>query len=551
MTVQTRTREEKERAATALQDDLIDRAVVSATQGRDSLIEAPTGAGKSRMYTRLAKTLGEHGYRIFVAAHRKNLVTQGADNYDKWNEARIGETTIGMNGEMDQRGQTVFSTIQTASSEKSLAALQKYDVLIIDEAHHATEDHEQYNAVLAKMMKDNPNLLVIGVTATPPEQRKGLHPKLERADHHVATFEQVVEAGLVVIPDTVRPNILLRDGRTNVEDLVERHRADPRSAEIEGGITRDMRALLPDNWTEVCADMFDRHLHDRRSLGFQERIKEAEELREELGGRGYNVATIHSRVKNADKVLRDFRHGAYDALMSVDMISEGYDVPACEGVLLTKHQTSKKELQQIYGRISRGLGGETERTRLPLLVDLGASTRMHGDLGAIAQVQSLRGDIERDAVTPHELLPGKSTRAFSPWVPLSPVRPDAPQVYGTSIDGRLIYAAETAKGFVAVTTEHHQKKGDKVELFVVPGAARKGVVDPDRLGAWMRDRIPTNERELAQMTARSERGMSRLESLLKADFDRNGPSITRMVQMMALPPVPKGQDIRVVTEWGR
>lgn len=548
MSVQIKTTEEKERAATILQDDLIDLAVASAAAGRNSLIESPTGSGKSRMYTRLAKLLCEQGHTVFVAAHRRNLVTQGARNYGKWNDAADGETTIGMSGEIDQSGQTVFSTIQTASSEKSLAVLKKYDVLIIDEAHHATADHDQYNALIAKMMKDNPGLLVIGVTATPPEQRKGLHRVLESADHHVATFEQVVEAGLVVIPDTVRPNILLKDGRS-VRDLVERHRADPRSAEIEGGVTREMRQLLPTDWVQKGADEYDAHLWDRRSLGFYERIKDAEEMREELQGRGYDVATLHSRVKNPEKILLDFQHGRYDSLASVDMISEGYDVPACEGILLGKFQTSEKELRQIYGRTSRGLGGDEERRRRPLLVDLGASTLIHGELGAIARVQSLRGDIERDAVSNVELLPGKSTRSFSPWVALVQTRPDAPQVYGTSIDGRLIYASETSKGFIAVTTDHHEKKGDKVLLFEVPGATRKGVVDHEILGDWMRQKIPTNERSLAQMTSVSDRGASRLESLLKADFDRNGASITRMVQMMGMPPIPKGQRMQMGAGW--
>jgi superfamily II DNA or RNA helicase len=550
VTVQTRTREENERAATALQDDLIDRAVRNSREGRNSLIEAPTGAGKSRMYTRLAKTLAGKDRRVFVAAHRLNLVSQGADNYDRWNDADAGETTLGMKGVIDQTGQVVFSSVQTASSERSLAALDRYDVLVIDEAHHATRDHEQYGALIAKMTKDNPGLVVVGVTATPPELHAGLHPVLERADHIVATFEQTIEAGLVIIPDTVRPKATLSDQRTTVADLVEQHRADPRSAEIEGGITASMRRLLPADWTETCADMYERHLHGRRSLGYQETIREAEQLREELSGRGYEVATVHSRARHPEKVLQDYRQGRYDALLSVDMISEGYDVPNCEGILLTKYQTSEKELRQIYGRASRGLGGE-QRERLPLLVDMGASTLMHGNLEAIARLQSLRGDIDRDVVENVELLPGKSTRAFSPWVQLDRARADSPQVYGTSIDGRLIYAAETSKGFVAVTTEHHQKKGDKVQLFEVPGAPRKGVIEPERLGDWMRARIHTNERALAQMTSRSERGVSRLESLLREDFDRNGPSITRMVQMMAMPPVPKGQDVWASAAWQR
>lgn len=550
MAVQVRTKEEIEKAVTALQDDLIARAVDSSRSGRNSLIEAPTGAGKSRMYTRLAKELAGSDKRVFVAAHRLALVTQGADNYDKWNGTHEGETTLGMKGEIDQSGQIVFSSIQTASSYKTLDQLERYDILVIDEAHHATEDHVQYGALIAKMKKDNPDLIVVGATATPPELHKGLHAELVNADHHVATFEQAVEAGAVIIPETIRPHYLLKDRRSTVADVVDRHRANPRSAEIEGGVTSEMRQLLPPEWIELCADMYERHLAGRPSLGFQERIKEAEELREELSGRGHEVATVHSRVLNVDRVMRDYKHGRYEALMSVDMISEGWDVPHCRGILLTKYQTSEKELKQIYGRTSRGLG-RVEGEGPSLLVDMGASTLMHGDIGAIARVQSLRGDIDRDVVAPEELLPGKSQRSFSPWVALEPLRQGAPQVYGTSIDGRLIYAAETAKGYVALTTEMHEKKGSKVELFEVPGQVRKGIVTPDRLGDWMRGRIHTNERALAQMTTCSERGMSRLESLLREDFDRNGASITNMVQMMAMPPIPKGQQIQTGSGWHR
>ncbi|MFZ3481765.1 DEAD/DEAH box helicase [Sphingomonas sp. 3-13AW] len=542
MALQVRTREEIERAATALQDDLIARAVSSSREGRNSLIEAPTGAGKSRMYTRLANELAGSDKRVFVAAHRLALVTQGADNYDRWNDSRQGETTLGMKGDIDQSGRIVFSSIQTASSEKNLEKLAHYDILVIDEAHHATQDHIQYCALIDRMKKSNPNLIVVGATATPPELHKGLHPELAKADHHVATFEQAIEAGIVVVPETVRPHYLLNDERSTVADVVNRHRADPRSAEIEGGVTRDMRGLLPANWIELCADMYEKHLSGRQSLGFQERISEANELCEELRGRGIRASTVHSKIRDVEKVMRAYKHGEYEALLSVDMISEGWDVPKCRGILLTKYQTSEKELRQIYGRTSRGIErahGETA----PLLVDLGASTLMHGDLGAIARLQSLRGDIDRDVVPSDELLPGKSRRAFSPWVPMPARSPDAPQVFGTSIDGRLIYAAETAKGYVAVTTAHHEKRGDKVELLDIPGQVRKGIVSPDRLGHWMRAHIHTNERALAQMTSRSGQGVSRLEALLHADFNRNGASITNMVRMMTLPPIPKGQHI--------
>lgn len=550
MTVQTRTREEIERAATVIQDDLIARAVESSREGRNSLIEAPTGAGKSRMYTRLAKELAGADKRVFVAAHRLSLVTQGADNYERWNGAQEGETTIGMKGDIDQTGQIVFSSIQTASQEKTLDRLEKYDILVIDEAHHATADHVQYGALIDRMKKENPDLVVVGATATPPELHKGLHPELEKADHHVATFEQTIEAGIVVIPETVRPYYVLNDQRSTVSDVVDRHRASARSAEIEGGVTKEMRDLLPHDWIELCADMYERHLAGRQNLGFQERIKEAEELREELSGRGHRVATVHSKVRDVERVMKDYKSGEYEALLSVDMISEGWDVPECRGILLTKYQTSAGELKQIYGRTSRGI----DRTGVDdksLLVDMGASTLMHGDLGAIAKLQSLRGDIDRDVVASEELLPGKSQRSFSPWVALEPLRTGAPQVYGTSIDGRLIYASETPKGYVALTTAHHEKRGDKVELFEVPGQDRKGIVGADRLGDWMRGRIHNNERALAQMTSRSERGMSRLESLLREDFDRHGASITNMVQMMAMPPIPKGQQIRTGTGWHR
>jgi len=166
-------------------------------------------------------------------------------------------------------------------------------------------------------------------------------------------------------------------------------------------------------------------------------------------------------------------------------------------------------------------------------------------------LQSLRGDIDRDVVASEELLPGKSQRSFSPWVALDPLRRGAPQVYGTSIDGRLIYASETAKGYIALTTAHHEKRGDKVELFEVPGQDRKGVVAAAPLGDWMRGRIHTNERALAQMATRSDRGVSRLETLLRDDFDRHGASITNMVQMMAMPPIPKGQQIHTGAVWQR
>ncbi len=128
------------------------------------LISLPTGCGKTIVFSLLAK---EHNSRTLVLAHSEELITQAVDKFKiVWPEVSIGIVKAEND---DVHAQVVVASIQTASRDARLQKLkqQNFGLMIIDEAHHSISS--SYSTVIKELgfMEDDPNKLLIGVTATP------------------------------------------------------------------------------------------------------------------------------------------------------------------------------------------------------------------------------------------------------------------------------------------------------------------------------------------------------------------------------------------------
>lgn len=512
---------------TQLQDRVIDASVASLENAKDVLIEAPTGSGKTRMFSKVTEQQAKRGQKVLVLATTQNLVKQTTREIGKWSNNSLAITGENMNGILRQEGDVVVSTVQTAA--RQLDQLKKYDLVVIDEAHNATDRNEYFNPVLARLAQINPDMRLLTVTATPQEMRQGMHPRIQEADHHVITFEEAAAARLIILPETITPNVGMKEG-VKVSDIVETLRKNSKSAEFESGISTAVKKGRAESWTSDYVDCYERHLSNHKTLAFFDSIKDADAFAKEARERGIAIEVVHSKrpSRENEAALASFKTGNTKVIASVDMISEGYDVPAVDGILMCNASSSAKEYRQRIGRATRGLGENRAPGRL---VDCGASTFMHGEIGAQAALQTIRGKLDRDVAHAESLLPGEASGSFSPWIKVD--HKNDRDIYATAIDSRIIYVSPTEKGY-ATFASSETRKGAQLEMVAVEGSPRKGMIQPEPFKAWISESLRRNERKLAQMATAIKGASSKLEAVILKDYEKNRLSIARNVELLTM-----------------
>ena len=506
-------------AATRLQDRIIDDAETSLGAGRDVTLDAPTGTGKSRMFSKMAENAVRKKERTIILNNRKNLARQASKNLKRWADGEL-DISIGVEGNFDQSGDIVSTTVQTANLH--IDELAKYDRVVVDEGHHALEGNSDYTNLLDELQRQNPEIRMVAASATFPDGMEGMYEAFRKADRHVITFEEAIESKLIDLPITATPPERLKNGKT-IKEMVSESQRKGHGSDAEG-IGGAIKKNLPDNWAETQAWHYAKNLSDRQSLSFFDTVKEAEAFAKEVAEQGLEVRTIHSGKKSAenDKALEDFEAGRIQGLVSVDMISEGYDIDA-RGLFNGKITTSLKEYKQIVGRGARSFGEDKDEKTL--LIDMGASTHMHGEIGAQASINNIAKNIESTSRQTMDLSP-ESEEARAIWRPV-----EGGKAYAATIENTVIYAAPSDKGYI-VMQSLKDRKGSRIQLLEIEGE-RKGRPSREAFRAWSEDAIRRSERSLARIMSR-EGG---IDELIAEDWKRNGSSVNRNIEMMRMPPI--------------
>jgi DNA repair protein RadD len=145
------------------QQDAVDCTIKYFQKKRDpAVIVLPTGAGKSLVIAELARIAKG---RVLVLAHVKELVEQNFQKYRSYNlEAGIFSASLGKK-DWDQKA--IFGSIQSVARAAD-EFFHEFSLLVIDECHRVSEEGAtQYQEVIQKLKLQNPNICILGLTATP------------------------------------------------------------------------------------------------------------------------------------------------------------------------------------------------------------------------------------------------------------------------------------------------------------------------------------------------------------------------------------------------
>lgn len=319
------------------QNDLVQQTRSSFRAGKNKpLVVLPTGGGKTTCFSYIAAGAVAKGLRVWIIAHRKELIRQAGRTLGDFNLS-YGIIKSGVPARPAE-------SIQVASVQTLVGKLGRIappDLIVIDEAHHAT------SATYRKILDTYPAAKVIGVTATP-----------QRLD---GTGLGDIFDDIIIGPSLgwLTENGFLSPARyfapPSKIDLtgVRTRRGDYETAGLEDAMNRP-------SITGDAVGHYQRLCDGKPMLVFCVSVKHAKDVADEYARAGYRAAHVDGTLddETRDERINGLATGAYQVITSCDLIGEGLDVPVCVAAqLLRPTQSLVLHLQQI-GRVLRVADGK-------------------------------------------------------------------------------------------------------------------------------------------------------------------------------------------------
>jgi hypothetical protein len=314
--------------------------------------------GKTITGLALARAMGG---RCLWLAHREELITQPIKSLRLlWPEATHGVVKAEQN---EYKRHVVFASIQSAQQEKRTAQLaaEKFALVVVDEAHHALSPG--YVALLNSlgcMTDGGPRLL--GLTATPERSDNGALDEVFQGIVFQVGITSAIEGGYLVPPSVIEHSI-------NVDlDTVSTARGDFGMKQL------DLALMQAGIVGEICG-AYEQHCAGRRkSLIFVVSVAQAEAVAAALRERGRAVAAVSGETDKDErrKILKKLHTGELECVVNCMVLTEGFDEPSVDAVILARPTQSKPLMIQMVGRGLRLFPNKTDC----LVIDMvGASKR--------------------------------------------------------------------------------------------------------------------------------------------------------------------------------
>lgn len=303
-----------------------------------------TRAGTRKTYAS-AFAMRELGFRkVLFLVHRNQIAKQAKKSYRKvfGSSVSMGMVT-GQYQEMDK--DYIFATIQTISKEQTLHAFERtaFDAIIIDEAHHSSANSYK------KVMEYFTPKLWLGMTATPDKRDDNLEGRniYEIFNHQIA-YE-------IRLQDAMEEDLLCPFhyfGITDLEVIADEAKGAEEKLENFRYLTSDERVANVMKQAEFFSYSGDRV----KGLIFCSRIDEAKELSKKFNKRGWRTQVLSgndsesARADAIERLAADAGENILDYIISVDIFSEGVDVPEINQVIMLRPTESPIVFIQQLGR---------------------------------------------------------------------------------------------------------------------------------------------------------------------------------------------------------
>lgn len=316
------------------------------------LFVLPTGGGKTVTYAAMSQGAALRGNRILILEHRKELIRQAslavgglgvnhrviapADKVAKIRAAHVQK--LGW-PKIDNHSHVAVASVQTLA--RRMDWLKTFDptIIVIDEAHHAVA------GTWARIIEACPKATLIGVTATPVRtDGQGLGKSSGGCFDAMVigpTMRELIEMGYLVPPRVFAPPGYNRDAAAHKGGDI-----DPASV-AEGS---DRKKIIGD-----AVEHYRQLADGKAAIVFCCSVKDAETTAQKFRDAGYRFEVVHGDMEDEDRDTRiaGLGDGRIQGIVTVDVVSEGTDIPAAEVAILLRPTESESLYLQQVGRVLR------------------------------------------------------------------------------------------------------------------------------------------------------------------------------------------------------
>lgn len=314
---------------------------------KKTLLVLPTGCGKTVVFAKVTEDCVRQGNRVLILAHRGELLDQAADKLMK---------TTGLGCALEKAESTcqgswfrvVVGSVQTLMRQKRLDQFPEdfFDTIIIDEAHHCISDSYQ------KVLKHFPDAQILGVTATP-----------DRGDmQNLGQFFESL-AYEYTLPKAIKEGYL-----TPIKALTIPLKIDMSSVSVQAGDFKvsDIGTAL-DPYLEGIAEEMKTYCSDKKTVVFLPLVKTSQKFRDLLNEHGFQAAEVNGNSQDRAEILADFEAGKYNVLCNSMLLTEGWDCPSVDCIVVLRSTKVRSLYCQMVGRGTRLFPGKDHLLLLDFL----------------------------------------------------------------------------------------------------------------------------------------------------------------------------------------
>ena len=300
---------------------------------RKTLLVLPTGTGKTIVFAAVAEDQVRRGERVLVLAHRGELLEQAA--------AKIGSVS-GLGCAVEKAEQSsmgswfriTVGSVQTLMRETRLDRFEPdhYGTIIVDEAHHILSDSYQ------RVLDHFPEANVLGVTATPDRgDMRNLGQYFDSLAYEYRITQAIRDGYLCKIKAQTIPLKLDMNG-------VKTQAGDYSAADVGHAL---------DPYLDQIADEMKNYCAGRKTVVFLPLIETSRRFCALLQANGFRAAEVNGQSADRADILADFAAGKYDVLCNSMLLTEGWDCPEVDCIVVLRPTKVRSLYCQMIGRGTR------------------------------------------------------------------------------------------------------------------------------------------------------------------------------------------------------
>nr|DAO88767.1 MAG TPA: Chromatin remodeling complex ATPase [Caudoviricetes sp.] len=330
------------------QKEAKDAVINEWAEGRQkTLIVLPTGTGKTIVFAKITEECVRKGNRVLILAHRGELLEQAADKIQSATGLRCA-TEKAEESCLGSWYRITVGSVQSLMRENRLSKFPPdyFNNIIIDEAHHCISD--SYQRILSHFIGAD----VLGVTATPDRgDMQNLGQVFDSLAYEYTLPKAIKEGYLSPIKALTIPLTLDLTG-------VSTQAGDFKASDIDTAL---------DPYLYQIADEMLKYCKDRKTVVFLPLIKTSQKFRDILNSKGFSAAEVNGNSDTRAEILDDFDKGKYNVLCNSMLLTEGWDCPSVDCVIVLRPTKVRGLYCQMVGRGTRLAPGKDHLLLLDFL----------------------------------------------------------------------------------------------------------------------------------------------------------------------------------------